>query len=55
MAAVRVGHPVIRFAQPSVENFHPRRWKDDEMLPDYDFSGGTRGKHYQVPNFKPAQ
>ena len=22
--------------------------EDDEMLPEYDFSGGTRGKHYQA-------
>ncbi len=22
--------------------------EDDEMLPEYDFSGGVRGKHYQV-------
>ena len=21
---------------------------DDEMLPEYDFSGGVRGKHYQA-------
>ena len=25
-----------------------RRSDDDEMLPEYDFSGGVRGKHYQA-------
>lgn len=24
------------------------RQTDDEMLPEYDFSGGVRGKHYKV-------
>ena len=25
-----------------------RQAADDEMLPEYDFSGGVRGKHYQA-------
>ena len=25
-----------------------RQTADDEMLPEYDFSGGVRGKHYQA-------
>ena len=25
-----------------------RQATDDEMLPEYDFSGGVRGKHYQA-------
>jgi len=25
-----------------------RQAGDDEMLPEYDFSGGVRGKHYQA-------
>lgn len=26
----------------------PRQPADDEMLPEYDFRGGVRGKHYQA-------
>ena len=25
-----------------------QKTEDDEMLPEYDFSGGVRGKHYQA-------
>jgi hypothetical protein len=27
---------------------NPRVIKDDDMLPEYDFSGGVRGKHYHA-------
>lgn len=29
-------------------NFDQPDITDDEMLPEYDFTGGIRGKHYQV-------
>ncbi len=31
------------FEQPNIPDI-----TDDEMLPEYDFSGGIRGKHYQA-------
>lgn len=27
---------------------HPNEPKDDEILPEYDFSGGVRGKHAEA-------